>query len=243
MNNSYNMKWFNSPLQIKVLLGCFFIILFYACSKKTEKPKLFTLISSEYSRIHFNNQIQPFENDTLNALEYDVLFNGAGGGINDFNSDGDLDLFRGSRVFVSEYPTTPDSYLLRNDNGVFKDVTAELSEGLQKSGMVSSALWTDYNQDGWYDLVVVGEFMPISFYKNQKGKLIKDVNATLPNSSGWWNSITADDFDQDGDIDYIIGNLGLNSQYKTSINKPLKVYGSDFVGNGVLGSIITYIKE
>lgn len=161
----------------------------------------------------------------------------------DFDRDGDLDLFRGSRVSAGEFPMTPDNYLLRNDNGVFKDVTNELSPNLQKTGMVSSALWTDYNQDGWFDLVVVGEFMPITFYQNQNGKLIKDENATLPDSNGWWNSITAGDFDQDGDIDYIAGNLGLNSQYRASIKEPLKVYGFDFDGNGTMDPIITYSKE
>ncbi len=161
----------------------------------------------------------------------------------DFDRDGDLDIFRGSRVSVGEYPTTPESYLFRNDNGVFKDVTLESSDGLQKAGMISSGLWTDYNQDGWYDLVVVGEFMPITFFKNHNGRLVKDEVATLPDSSGWWNSVTAGDFDQDGDIDYIAGNLGLNSQYKASIKEPLKVYGSDFDGNGVMDPIITYTKE
>ena len=80
-------------------------------------------------------------------------------------------------------------------------------------GMVSAALWTDYNQDGWFDLLVVGEFMPLTFFENQNGKLVKDESATLPASSGWWNSITPGELDEDGDIDYIAGNLGLNSQY------------------------------
>ncbi len=161
----------------------------------------------------------------------------------DFDRDGDLDLFRGSRVSAGEFPMAPDNYLLRNDNGIFNNVTKDLGEGLQKVGMVSSALWTDYTQDGWFDLVVVGEFMPITFYQNQNGKLVKDENATLPDSIGWWNSITAGDFDQDGDLDYIAGNLGLNSQYKASIDEPLKVYGFDFDGNGAMDPIITYYKE
>ncbi|WP_158657090.1 VCBS repeat-containing protein [Maribacter cobaltidurans] len=172
-----------------------------------------------------------------------TLFSGSVVVAADFDRDGDLDLFRGSRVSAGEYPSIPDSYLLRNDDGVFKDVTKDLGNGLQKTGMVSAALWTDYNQDGWYDLVVVGEFMPITFYKNQNGKLVKDEEATLPDSNGWWNSITAGDFDQDGDIDYIAGNLGLNSQYKASIDAPIRVYGSDFDGNGSIDPIITYSKE
>ena len=126
---------------------------------------------------------------------------------------------------------------------IFKDVTAELGADVLKAGMVSSALWTDYNQDGWFDLVVVGEFMPITFYQNQNGKLVRDEGATLPDSRGWWNSITAGDFDQDGDMDYIAGNLGLNSQYKASINEPLTAYGFDFDANGAMDPIITYTKK
>ena len=161
----------------------------------------------------------------------------------DFDHDGDLDLFRGSRVRAGEFPMTPDNYLLRNDNGIFRDVTPELAQGLQKAGMVSAAVWTDYNQDGWFDLVVVGEFMPVTFYQNHHGKLVKDEVATLPHSSGWWNSIVAADFDQDGDVDYIAGNLGLNSQYKATIDEPVKVYGFDFDGNGAVDPVITYYKE
>ena len=161
----------------------------------------------------------------------------------DFDRDGDLDIFRGSRVRAGEFPLIPDSYLLRNDKGIFEDVTTELGEGLEKIGMVSAALWTDYNQDGWFDLLVVGEFMPITFFENQNGKLVKDERATLPTSSGWWNSITSGDFDQDGDIDYIAGNLGLNSQYRASLNEPLKVYGLDFDDNGAIDPIITYYKD
>jgi hypothetical protein len=172
-----------------------------------------------------------------------TLFSGSIVTAADFDNDGDLDLFRGSRVSAGDFPMTPDNYLLRNDNGVFTDVTVELSPNLQKLGMISSALWTDYNQDGWYDLVLVGEFMPITFYKNQHGKLERDEVATLSNSSGWWNSIASGDFDQDGDMDYIVGNLGRNSQYKAAINDPLKVYGFDFDFNGTIDPIITYRKQ
>ena len=161
----------------------------------------------------------------------------------DFDGDGDLDLFRGSRVSAGEFPITPDSYLFRNDNGVFKDVTLEVAPDLQKTGMVTSALWTDYNQDGWFDLIVVGEFMPITFYLNDKGKLILDDVASIPNSEGWWNSINSGDFDQDGDLDYIVGNMGLNTQYKASVKTPIKVYASDYDENGSIDPILTFYKE
>ena len=161
----------------------------------------------------------------------------------DFDRDGDLDLFRGSRVIAGEYPLTPDNYLFRNDTDVFTDVTNELSEGLQKVGMVTSALWSDYNNDGWFDLIVVGEFMPVTFFKNDQGKLIKDEVATLSDTVGWWNSISPADVDQDGDTDYLLGNLGLNSQYKASKEEPLRVYASDYDHNGSMDPIFTYYKD
>ena len=161
----------------------------------------------------------------------------------DFDRDGDLDLFRGSRVTAGEYPMIPESYLLRNDDGVFTDVTEELSEGLQKVGMVSSAVWSDYNNDGWFDLIVVGEFIPVTFFKNHQGRLIKDEVSTRIETSGWWNSISSADVDQDGNMDYIVGNLGLNSQYKASQQEPLGVYGSDYDNNGSNDPIFTYYKD
>ena len=172
-----------------------------------------------------------------------TIFSGSVVTAADFDGDGDLDLFRGSRVTAGEFPITPDSYLFRNDNGVFKDVTLEVAPDLQKTGMVTSALWTDYNQDGWFDLIVVGEFMPITFYLNDKGKLILDDVASIPNSEGWWNSINSGDFDQDGDLDYIVGNQGVNSQFKASPDSPIKLYASDYDINGSEDPIITYHKN
>ncbi len=172
-----------------------------------------------------------------------TLFSGSVVAAADFDHDGDLDIFRGSRVSVGQYPAIPENYLFRNDQGVFADVTANLSEGLKGVGMVTSALWTDYNQDGWFDLVVAGEFMPITFFENQKGKLVLDGAATISDSEGWWNSIIPGDFDQDGDMDYIAGNLGLNSQYKATAAEPIRVYASDFDANGSMDPIFTYFKE
>jgi hypothetical protein len=172
-----------------------------------------------------------------------TLFSGSVVTAADFDNDGDLDIFRGSRVSAGEFPLTPDSYLFRNDDGVYKDVTSELAKGLQKVGMVTSALWTDYNQDGWFDLIVLGEFMPITFFANHKGRLIVDDQVAVSNSEGWWNSINCGDFDQDGDLDYILGNLGLNSQYKAATGEPLRVYASDYDNNGTVDPILTYHKD
>lgn len=162
----------------------------------------------------------------------------------DFDRDGDLDIFRGSRVQAEKYPYTPRSYLLQNRGaGKFADVSSTLAPGLAEAGMVSASLWTDYNNDGWIDLVVVGEFMPVTFFRNEKGNLTKDNKASLQKSEGWWNSIAGADFDLDGDTDYIAGNLGLNSQYKASAEEPVRVYAADFDQNGSIDPIISYYRE
>lgn len=162
----------------------------------------------------------------------------------DFDRDGDLDIFRGSRVQAEKYPYPPRSYLLQNrGKGKFADVSSTLAPGLAEVGMVSASLWTDYNNDGWIDLAVVGEFMPVTFFRNEKGKLLKDDKASLQKSEGWWNSIAGADFDLDGDTDYIAGNLGLNSQYKASAEEPVRVYAADFDQNGSIDPIISYYRQ
>jgi len=156
----------------------------------------------------------------------------------DYDHDGDIDLFVGGRVVPGNYPMSPKSFLLRNDSkdgqAKFTDITPEK---LSKIGMVTSALWTDYDNDGWQDLMLVGEFMPITFFKNEGGK-IQNSKFVIQNSSGWWNSLTAGDFDRDGDTDYLVGNLGLNSRYKTSPEEPLCVYANDFDKNGRIDPIL-----
>lgn len=153
----------------------------------------------------------------------------------DYDRDGDLDLFVGGRVVPRRYPMPARSYLLRNDGGRFTDVTARVAPGLDTVGMVTAALWSDYDSDGQVDLIVAGEFMPVTFFKNQKGTL-KKAEVAVP--SGWWNSLTAGDFDNDGDIDYVAGNLGLNSRFKASASEPVAVYASDFDENGTLDPIL-----
>lgn len=156
---------------------------------------------------------------------------------NDFDRDGDLDLFVGGRVVPMRYPETPESYLLVNTgDGEFKNRTSTFSSELGNVGMVTSAIWSDVNNDDWTDLIVVGEWMPITFFINEKGKSFTPV--TLENSAGWWNSISGGDFDNDGDIDYIAGNLGRNSIYKASVEEPVTVYAKDFDNNGSVDPIL-----
>ncbi|MES2733724.1 MAG: VCBS repeat-containing protein [Bacteroidota bacterium] len=164
----------------------------------------------------------------------------------DFDRDGDLDLFVGGRVVPGAYPYTPQSFILRNDQGKFKDVTSEMNPELKNVGMVTSALWTDFDADGQVDLMIVGEWMPLTFFKNRtdaKGqrRLENVTSATgLEHTSGWWNSLTAGDFDNDGDVDYVAGNLGLNTKYKASAQEPVCVYAADYDKNGTVDPILCY---
>jgi hypothetical protein len=157
----------------------------------------------------------------------------------DYDGDGDLDLFVGGRVAPQHYPEPARSYLLRNDSdpqkGVvkFTDVTSELCPQLVVPGIVSSAIWTDYNNDSYADLFVVGEFMPLSLYRNSAGKRFDLVSVpAFEHTAGWYNSVAAGDFDNDGDMDYVAGNLGLNSKYKASLSQPVSVRYNDFDKNG-----------
>lgn len=159
---------------------------------------------------------------------------------NDFDHDGDPDLFVGGRVTPGRYPLPCRSYLLQNDgNGKFSDITQSVAPALVNAGMVTSALWTDFDNDNFVDLIIAGEFMPLRFFKNANGKL-NEVKTGVENKSGWWNSIAAADFDEDGDIDYVAGNLGLNSRLKATEKEPLCIYAKDFDKNGLLDPVMCY---
>lgn len=158
----------------------------------------------------------------------------------DVDNDGDLDLFIGGRVVPGEYPTSPRSYVLINDgHGNFEDKTKEINQDLEFPGMVTDAVWTDFNSDNKLDLIVVGEWMPIRIFMGTENKL-KEITETsgAKNSEGLWNSIITDDFDQDGDMDFVLGNFGLNSQLKASISEPVSLYVKDFDGNGSLDPVL-----
>ncbi len=160
----------------------------------------------------------------------------------DFDSDGDLDLFVGGRVLPGSYPYADESYLLQNNKGVFTNVTSELCKNLVTPGMVTDALWTDFDNDGKVDIILVGEFMQVCFYKNTGGKFER-IQSGIDNYKGWFNSITGGDFDNDGDTDYVVGNLGLNNHYNASFDQPITVCAKDFDGNGSIDAVIScYIK-
>jgi hypothetical protein len=158
----------------------------------------------------------------------------------DIDGDGDLDLFIGGRV-SKEYPLSPRSYILRNDKGVFTDVTAQLCPALEKPGMITAALWMDINNDKQADLVLAGEWMPIRFFLNDHGRLHEVTDsASPPNMHGMWRSLIAADIDNDGDLDLVAGNLGLNCDYQAGPATPMELFAADLDGNGRIDPILFY---
>lgn len=159
----------------------------------------------------------------------------------DYDKDGDLDLFVGGRQKPGNYPYPVRSYLLRNDGGVFNDVTKEIAPDLFEPGMVTSSLWTDFDNDNDKDLIVVGEWMPISFFENREGKFVNITDKEFSkNSVGWWWNVVGGDFDNDGDIDYVAGNLGYNYKYQATLEEPFSVYSKDFDANGKNDIVLSY---
>jgi hypothetical protein len=160
----------------------------------------------------------------------------------DYDHDGDLDLFVSGRVEPGHYPKAVSSYIFRNDSkdghARFTDVTATVAKDLENIGLVCDAIWTDFDNDGWPDLILAGEWMPVTFLKNEKGVFTNVTAATgIGDHLGWWNSIVAGDFDNDGDIDYIVGNRGENSFYRASARYPVRAYAGDFDKNGIYDMI------
>ncbi len=195
--------------------------------------------SSYYQdRLYTNDGKGNFTLDTMALPE--MLTSGSVVTVTDFDKDGDLDLFVGGRLDPGQYPNPGTSYLLRNDAGKFVDITISLAPGLKNIGMVTAALWTDFNADGWKDLIIVGEWMPITFYQNNNGKLSNVTNQTnLKNTTGLWNSLTAGDFDEDGDVDYVLGNIGSNMDIRADSKHPITVFAKDYDNNGIMDPVLT----
>ncbi|NMH89309.1 VCBS repeat-containing protein [Flavivirga algicola] len=167
----------------------------------------------------------------------------------DYDNDGDLDLFVAGRLIPGKYPLAPRSYILRNDGmkanePIFTDVTEQIAPDAVSPGLVTDALWSDFNNDDQLDLIITGEWMPILFFENNNG-IFKNKTETLglQNQIGWWYSLAEGDFDKDGDKDYIAGNLGLNYKYQATNDEPFELYSGDFDKNKRLDIVLGYHQD
>jgi hypothetical protein len=199
--------------------------------------------SDEYAdRVYINDGKGNFSR-SLDAL-VDIKGSGSVVRAADFDGDGWMDLFVGGRTPIGQYPFPDRSFLLKNNQGKLEDVTERFAPGLKNVGMVSDAIWTDFDGEGLVDLIVVGELMPVSFFKNNGSELVLLTETGVQDHLGWWNSIVAGDFNGDGLIDYVVGNLGANNYYHPSKDRPVTVYGKDFDGNKSIDPVIfAYFKS
>ncbi len=197
-------------------------------------------------RLYINNGNGEFTKDESSLPK--MLTSGSRVQSADFDKDGDLDLFVGGRLVPGNYPSPTDSYILENvstsDGAKFIDVTEEIAPGLKNIGMVTSASWSDFNDDGAIDLIIAGEWMPITVFKNVDNKF-ENITADLglENTTGWWFSLREGDFDEDGDLDYIVGNLGLNYKYKANEDETFDIYFNDFDKNKTNDIVLSYFNE
>ena len=152
----------------------------------------------------------------------------------DYDNDGDIDLFIGGRVIPGKYPFPTSSFIYRNDSKdgkiIFTDVTQQVAPVLQQIGMVTGAIWSDVDADGKLDLMITTEWGSIITLQNKNNQFSR-IKTNIDNQTGWWNSITDADIDKDGDLDYIVGNYGLNGYLKPSSLYPIKAYAKDFDKN------------
>ena len=156
----------------------------------------------------------------------------------DFDNDGDIELFVGTRLRPFGYGLPVNGYLLDNDgHGNFVNVTGKIAPGLTEIGMITDMTWADVDNDKDLDIVIVGDWMPVKIFINDNGTF-KDESFGLSNTEGWWHTIIAKDLNGDGNMDFVLGNLGLNSRFKASTKQPLTMYVNDFDLNGSIEQII-----
>jgi len=203
---------------------------------------------NEYEDGSKNYQDRLYINDGTGIFKKDKSFqalsiSGSAVAAADYDGDGDIDVFASGRQIPGFYGYDASSSLYLNEGGKLK-LDVNTSKLFNEIGMVTDAVWTDYDQDKDLDLLLVGEWMPLTIYNNDGGKLSKyDGDETWKNTSGWWNKITVADLDGDGDDDYIVGNLGLNLKYKASKEEPFKLFTKDFDGNGTHDVYLGYYDQ
>ncbi|MDA7502204.1 VCBS repeat-containing protein [Chitinophagales bacterium] len=200
---------------------------------------------SEESAGHELYQDRLYFNRSRKMVKADMALGASNGSCvkaTDFDNDGDMDLFVGGQSVPGKYPKAAESYLLVNENGQLVNKAAELAPELSRIGMVRDAEWADVDGDGDQDLMLVGEWMEPSLFINNDGVLELDKSAQFSGLSGWWFHVARADLDQDGDIDFIVGNIGQNNKFGVSAKKPLRVYASDFDGNNTNDIVLSKLS-
>ena len=195
-------------------------------------------------RLYLNDGKGNFDRAPEDSLP-DLRDSGSAAAVADFDRDGDLDLFVGGRSVPGQYPLTPNSRLLANDRGRFRDVTDQIAPGLRTTGLVTGAIWSDVDNDGWLDLLVTHDWGPVKLYQNQSGRNLVDRTgaAGLADRTGWWNGIAAADIDHDGDMDFAVTNFGLNTKYQPTVEKPVRIYYGDFDKSGRRSIVEAYTQD
>ncbi|MDB5277775.1 MAG: hypothetical protein JWR61_2730 [Ferruginibacter sp.] len=207
----------------------------------------FFLNNKNYQDRFFENDGHGNFNSVPNALPKETVSGGCARAA-DYNKDGLPDLYVGSKLSPGIFPVAPESFMLKNVSkpGEIKFIkdAAQKDSSLVYPGMVTDAVWLDLNKDGWEDLIVVGQFMPLTIFENHNGIFSNQTTAYgLADTQGWWCRILPDDFDKDGDTDLAIGNLGTNTQLKASATEPLTITYADFYGNGMMDPILCYYNQ
>ncbi|GIL24049.1 MAG: hypothetical protein BroJett042_25620 [Bacteroidota bacterium] len=210
----------------------------YVCSGSSE----FTEIASALTdRLYLNDGKRNY-NRSLQALPGAKFENTSVVKACDFDADGDMDLFVGIRAQALQYGMPVNGYLLKNDGkGRFEDVTAAIAPGFLKLGMIADAAWADLNGDQRLDIIIVGDYMNVEVFLNLKDGFVRSTSQfNLDKTHGWWNTVLAEDMDQDGDLDIIVGNHGLNSRFSASSDAPLTLLVNDFDKNGTTEQILCF---
>ena len=190
-------------------------------------------------RIYINNGKGRFKKGELPT----ALTNTKGIAFADFDKDGEQDIFVGSRVKHGQYPLSDKPYFLENKNGKYINVIDEKFDNISNLRMINDALFSDFDNDGDQDLIVVGEWMPITFYENRESKFyIKEIDG-ITNVNGWFQTITASDLDRDGNVDYIIGNWGKNNKFHPTEEKPLHIYADYFDDNSSFDIALSKVSK
>ncbi|MEC7770454.1 MAG: VCBS repeat-containing protein [Bacteroidota bacterium] len=159
----------------------------------------------------------------------------------DFDKDGDLDLFIASNAVPTKFGLKSEQYLMQNDgNGNFEEVTTIFAPGLKNIGNVKDFVWEDLDNNGFKDLILAGHWTPLTIFLNNGEQLLSQQNNGLEHTNGWWNAIELADMDNDGDLDILAGNWGLNTKFSASTEKPVTLYINDFDGNGSIETVVTH---